>query len=334
MDCLSVLQGDDGPLPDGPERIYLSVQEVSGDSEKSDLAGLLCWESFANEAESDVKLSAEYERKATALCESGVSSLWLTGFTSLCQARSAVLSVRNCGLPVYICLVTGDEAGTTLDGDSLLACLLCLQGLGIKGFGLSGSFESIESEISKLLPYVSVELLALPYLDRPIEVWTACLRWLFEIGIRAIGLYSCEDAFTESTEMMCRIYDHMAVKYPPRTEDAPILLADSRTVFYLEEDFSLSEPIECEVDMLAQFVAYEDAGYYALLIEVHDNAAAENFALNRDMTRTAVCFLSDDPESLEHSLRAYVGRALVDSRSEIPETELLDIAGRYGAMIR
>ena len=333
MDCLPVLQGDDGPLSDEPERIYLSMQEVfDSKTEPPRCAGVIRWRNLADETDSGI--AAEYKKMACRVSNAGAGSLWLLGFRNLRQARCAVLGARECNLSVYVCFSLGKETGETLDGDNLLACLLCLQGLGIKGFGLSGAAEQINAEISKLLPYTSITFAAMPNIDQPFAAWGKCLRQLFDAGVRAIGPCPCTDEISQIIEPIVKLYDRIAVKLPPRPEDAPILLADSRNVFYLEEDFSLSESIECEVDMLARFVEQEDAGYDVLLIEIRDRVDAENFAANRDMPRAAVCFLADDPDILEICLRAYTGRALIDARSGMPEQELFDIAGRYGAMIR
>ena len=334
MSCLPVLQGDDVPLSDEvPERIYLSMQEApDGITEEDCLAGVIYRSGFADE--NDTNIIAEYERKAREMSELGVGLLWLSGLATLREARLAVIGARKSGLPLYAVLAVGEEVGESSGGSSLLACFLCLQGLGVKALGLSGTFERIDEEIPKLLPYTSVELVASPIIDRPADMWNMCMRWLFESGIRGIGLGRCGDDIGDSTALMCGLYDRMAVKLPARPEDTPILLADSRNVFYIEEDFTLSEPIECEVDMLASFVEQEDAGFDALLIEIRDRADAENFAANRDMPRAAICFLTDDAEALELCLQSYIGRALVDARSAIPEDELIEIAGRYSAMIR
>lgn len=68
-----------------------------------------------------------------AEAEKNADALALTGCPDLREARLAVLGARQTGIPLYV-LIDADEEGETSGGDSLLACLICLQALGIAGF--------------------------------------------------------------------------------------------------------------------------------------------------------------------------------------------------------
>ena len=54
---------------------------------------------------------------------------------------------------------------------------------------------------------------------------------------------------------------------------------------------------------------------------------------NANLIRLPAAFLSDDEEALDSVLFAYNGRAIVDSRSLLPEERLEEIARRYGAVV-
>jgi 5-methyltetrahydrofolate--homocysteine methyltransferase len=220
------------------------------------------------------------------------------------------------------------------EGDDPLAALLCLQELGIAAYGLSGPFEEIEPLIKQFSAYGKLPFLAVPAMDRPPKVWKACIRWLLEAGVRAIGVGARERAYHEAVWSLFPRYGGSPPKYPGRPESAPILLADSRAAYYLDEDFTLSRPIACTLDMTEAILAAEAEPCDALLFLIEGIDCAEHFALNLPFLQKAACLLAHDAPALEHCLNAYPGRAMVDARSEIEEDELNRIAGAYGAVIR
>lgn len=259
----------------------------------------------------------DYASSAAVLASRGKELLLLDRFPGLAEARLAVLGARQQGLPLLVRLSGHAEEG---EDDSDLACLLCLQSLGAAGFGPAGGEEGWPE---KLLPYSNIPLLA----NAPPAAQD--FRALLDAGIRIV-----------EADIPPRRWDAQAegrygsVPRPPRPEDSPLLLCRENGVYYLEEDFTVSEPIFCELDMSAAILDMEDTGADALLFEVKDLEDAEYFGRNVHMAKNPVCLLAGGEEALEAALLFYPGRALVDSRSDVPEDRMRFLAGGYGAVIR
>jgi 5-methyltetrahydrofolate--homocysteine methyltransferase len=245
---------------------------------------------LADRVEASVNLAAE-------VVEQGAKAILLHGGRNLRDTRIAVLGARQPGVPVYVLMEAG-EPGETADGDRLLACLLCLQELGIAGFGWRLSAPDTEKSalLRELAPYATVPLM------------------IEESG----GLSLITPANPR----------------PPRPEDAPLLLCAGSGVYYLEEDFTITEPLPCEPDMCGESLEAEDEGGDVLLFHVATLEDAEHLGHNCHLAVDAVGILAESEEALEAALLHYPGRALVDARSDLPEERLQFLAEGYGAVVR
>ncbi|MFV0400263.1 MAG: hypothetical protein ACK5LX_06535 [Oscillospiraceae bacterium] len=274
------------------------------------------WERTSLEA---VTLYAELALRALP----GHDVISLEGFGTLQELRLALLGARQAGLPVYGFLGV-EEDGESEEGDDPLAALICLQALGLSGFGIQGRGEELDGILPRLLPYAEIPLGILPERE-------GVMFQYFNDGARFASAPEGESAealavklerFTASPRRLLR------------PEDSPILLADGSGVYYLEEDFSLSAPILGERDLAEEILEQEDLGVDALLFYIRTAEDADHFAANAHLPRLPVCLLSEDPVLLEACLLAYPGRAMIDARSEAEENTLRLLAEGYGAVVR
>ena len=115
-----------------------------------------------DEEQPDIEqLSAEYAQGAFAAVPAETALVHLLDMPGLVHARAAVLGARQTGSPLLVWLRC-DSQGQTSDGSDILAALLCLQELGIAGFGLSCSGEATPEDmvplLERLAPYAHVPL--------------------------------------------------------------------------------------------------------------------------------------------------------------------------------
>lgn len=106
-------------------------------------------------------LVACYAVQAGALRDAGADLLVCETFTSLLDARAALLGARTAGLPVLVS-VTADEFGRTMMGSETLACLIVMQSLGAAAFGLNcgDGPEKMEFPIRELAAHAKIPVIA------------------------------------------------------------------------------------------------------------------------------------------------------------------------------
>lgn len=260
-----------------------------------------------------------YSRQAFSAGQAGAEHLTLH-MPGLHEARAAVLGARGAQLPLYV-LFSTDES----EPEKLLAALLCLQTLDIAGFGLE--FTHVNSAIislyAELAPYAKVSLVA-----SPVQVSPADRAALARAGVEVLFLPSEQQPDHEFASLQTRL------TIPPRPESAPLLLCDASGVYYLEEDFTLSQEIDCSRDMLESILEQEELAVDALYFRIKTPDDAYFFGLNIHMARCAVCIRAEGAELLEFALILYSGRALIDARSDVDKATLQALAKSYGAVIR
>lgn len=192
-------------------------------------------------------------------------------------------------------------ANITVSGDDtvfgncdVLAVLLIAQAMGAGAVKLTG-------EISEDLP---AELA--PFTKIPV-------------------IYTGEDGKT-------RLLDDIGVEKQPQPGE--LILCSQSEVFYLDEDYELSPPITCGLNMEDEIIAAQDEGCDVLLVHLTTNEDGYCFAQSEHMASLPVCFIAETEEALEAGLIYYSGIAIIDSRSEVPPEQLEALAHGYGAVIR
>jgi len=300
-----------------------AMPEPFGDTPFSDLVGI-------------------YAEQALALKEAGVDYVGLETFMSLTDARAAFLGARQAGLPVTVTM-TADEHGRTFMGSSVLAALVTFQAMGAAAFGLNCSEgpEPMLPVIKSLAPHAAIPLIVKPNAGLPAgepprydmtpEEFSAQVRLLLDAGASiAGGCCGTQEGHIKALRGLMDGYD-WARPLPERKEG--LVLASDTGAYFLEEDFELSEEIECETDMSDALLDAEDEAVDALSIRIRSFDDAYHFALNAHMAHLPVSFLADGEEELENALFYYPGRAMIDSRSDVDEDKQRELAAGYGAVI-
>ncbi|MBC8546264.1 homocysteine S-methyltransferase family protein [Clostridiaceae bacterium NSJ-31] len=285
-----------------------------------------------------------YAEQALALRDAGVDFLAIETMTSMTGMRAAILGGWHADLPIFVTL-TVDESGRTLSGADLLAALLTAQSMGAAAFGVNCSTgaEGMQPLFERLAPHARVPLIAKPnaglpdpatgaYRVSPDEM-AARMAPLFEAGVTiAGGCCGTTPAHLAAIGRAMRGFDFDSVQIE-REEDALVVCSETE-VFYLDEDFELSEPVDCELDMTDALMDAGGEGCDAISVHLTSNEDAYCFAQNMHMASLPVSFLAETEEALEAGLIYYNGRALIDSRSEVPRERMEELAVGYGAVLR
>ena len=281
-----------------------------------------------------------YKEQVEVLKEAGVDFVFCETMMNLSDIRAALLAAKETGLPVF-CSITVDKTGHTLSGASLLPTLITLQSMGASAVGLNCSTGPTDMLpfLAQAASHATVPLIAKPnaglpdsedgdYL--PPEAFAQELSALLDAGVTIIG--GCCGATPAHIAALRELLDRKVL--PERTEE-PDAYAAAREgeAFFLGDDITLSDPVECDLDLADNLIDMEDEQVSAVLVHIRNREDALLFAENAHMSRLPVCFLADGPEGLDTALRLYQGRALVDSDSEMDPNTLRTIAAKYGAIV-
>lgn len=286
-----------------------------------------------------------YARQALSLKEAGVQLLVCETMMSLTDIRAAFLGARQAGLPVLV-TITVDERGRTLTGADMLSCLLVMQSLGAAGFGLNCSAgpDKMLEHIRRIMPYAKIPIIAKPNAGVPKAgqehtydmapgQMAEHMRALLQEGVQIIG--GCCGTTAAHIAAMRRVldtFDFSQVHVQPDTLH-PIQVANEGEVFFLQEDFELSEPVECSLDMADDLLDAEDEGCSAISVHVSTVDDAYQLGVNCHMAHTPVSILADSAEALEMALLYYNGIAIIDSRSDATRSQMEELSKGYGSPI-
>ncbi len=283
-----------------------------------------------------------YAEQAIALRDAGVDYIALETFMSLVDARAALLGARQAGLPVTVTL-TADEHGRTFMGSSMLAALVTFQAMGAAAVGMNCSEgpEPMLPVIEDLAHYAAVPLIVKPNAGLPegeppvygmgAEEFSEKVRALLDAGAAIAG--GCCGTTEKHIAALRALMDGYDWSRPLPERESGLVLASDSAVYFLDEDFELSDEMECEVDMSDALLDAEDEAVDALSIRIRSFDDAYHFAQNAHMAHLPVSFLADGEEELENALFYYPGRAMIDSRSDVDEVKQQELAAGYGAVI-
>lgn len=286
-----------------------------------------------------------YARQALSLKEAGVQLLVCETMMSLTDIRAAFLGARQARLPVLV-TITVDERGRTLTGADMLSCLLVMQSLGAAGFGLNCSAgpDKMLEHIRRIMPYAKIPIIAKPNAGVPKagqehaydmlpEQMAQHMRALLQEGVQIIG--GCCGTTPEHIAAMRQVldtFDFSQVQVQPDTLH-PIQVANEGEVFFLQEDFELSQTVECSLDMADDLLDAEDEGCSAISVHVATVDDAYQLGVNCHMAHTPISILADSAEALEMALLYYNGIAIIDSRCDVARGEMEELSRGYGSPI-
>lgn len=318
------------------------------------------------------KLSLEelidvYKEQIAVLVKADVDLLVVETMMSLAEARAAVIAAKEtCELPIVVSM-TYNEDGRTLYGTPPEVAVTVLQSLGVDAIGVNCSTGPAEMIplVAKMKEYANIPILAKPNAGMPElidgetvyamtpEEFAEYGRQLVEAGANLIG--GCCGTTKDHISALARIVRLTEVPEIDTTKRR--VLASERQLLDIDIDgrfFVVGERInptgkkklqeELRNDSLDMVVKMaeeqEEKGAAVLDINVGMNGIDEDAMMQKviyEVTNTVnlpLCIDSSYVEVIEHALRIYPGRALINSISmeQVKMEKLMPIAKKYGAM--
>ncbi len=287
-----------------------------------------------------------YREQARALKKAGADYIAAETMTGLTEARAALLAAKETGLPVTVSL-TVDEKGRLLSGGDPTACLLVLRSMGADAVGLNCSTgpQIIFDCLRAAAPFVAGPLLAKPNAGLPDparpgmydigpEAFAAFARPFLETGVELLG-GCCGTTPAHMAALHREIARLPFARRPaPQTDARRFLTADERHVWKIDpETIGFSHKLDCGPDLGDDLIRLSEEEFVAVRVRIRSEEDARQFGLNAYLCALPVVLLGQDAAALETALRLYNGRAMVDSKSELPLPALRALADRYGAEI-
>ncbi|MBQ2755167.1 MAG: homocysteine S-methyltransferase family protein [Oscillospiraceae bacterium] len=287
-----------------------------------------------------------YSQQALALRDAGVDLIVCETMISLNEIRAALLGAKQSGLPVFVTM-TINEHGKTLFGSDALSSMIILQAMGASAFGFncSGGPDTMLPFLEKVTPLAKVPIIAKPNAGKPHpddatkfdltpEHMAESMKKALDMGVSIIG--GCCGTTPDHIAALRKLldsYDFSAVNTDRDLSQLDTIAANEREVFYLEEDFDLSETILCTEDMADDIMDAEDEGFDVISVRVDSYDDALLLSQNAHMANLPFSIISDSEEALEFALILCAGRNIIDSRCGIEPDTLKKLADWYGALI-
>ena len=296
------------------------------------------------------QLTDIFREQAFALKNAGADYIAVETMTSLTEARASLLAAKETGLPVTVTL-TVDEKGRLLSGGDPTACLVVLAAMGADAVGLNCSTgpDIVLRCLAAAAPYVHVPLIAKPNAGLPVqgktgvyditpEAFAAYVPRFLEAGAAIIG--GCCGTTPETVAHLRREIDRHP--FVPRSGDdgtgsegaRDFLAADERHTWRIDADsIDFSHKLDCAPDLADRLIQLSEENFVAARIRVGSVEDAHELGMCAYLCTLPVVLLSGDAAALEEALRLYQGRALIDSKSDLPADGLRTLAERYGAVV-
>ncbi len=308
-----------------------------------------------------------YKEQIRCLVKAGVDLLVVETMMSLAEARAALIAAKEtCDLPVIISM-TYNEDGRTLYGTDPRTAVVVLQSLGADAIGINCSTGPREMIclVEQMKEYANVPILAKPNAGMPElldgetvyamtpEEFAGYGRQLVEAGAGIIG--GCCGTTKEHITALAQTVRLMDV--PKVSMKKKRVLASERQMLEIDVDGpflvvgerinptgkkKLQEQLRQDnLDLVVQMAEeQEEKGASILDINVGMNGIDEDAMMQKVLyevtgtTNLPLCIDSSYVEVIEHALRIYPGRALINSISLESEKfeKLMPIARKYGAM--
>ena len=308
-----------------------------------------------------------YKEQISCLVQAGVDLLVVETMMSLAEARAALIAAKEtCTLPVIVSM-TYNEDGRTLYGTNPETAVVVLQSLGADAIGINCSTgpEEMIPLVEQMKKYANVPILAKPNAGMPElidgetvytmtpEQFAEYGRKLVEAGAVIIG--GCCGTTKEHITALAQTVRLMDI--PEVMTEKKRILASERQVLEIDIHGSFlvvgerinptgkkklqAELREGNLDLVIQMAEeQEEKGADILDINMGMNGIDEDAMMQNALYEVTsavnlpLCIDSSHVEVIEHALRIYPGRALINSISLEKEKfeKLLPIAKKYGAM--
>lgn len=313
------------------------------------------------------ELIAIYKEQASYLLDAGVDLFVVETMMSLAETRAAVLAVKEiCDLPV-IASLTFEESGRTLYGTDPVTATVVLQSVGADVIGVNCSTGPREmlAVIEKMKEYAKVPLLAKPNAGLPVlvdgvtvypmqpEEFASYGPAFLEAGAGFLG--GCCGTTPEHIRLLAESVHGLAVKEPDNQH--PRMLASERKSQEIPLDGGFlvigerinptgkkklqAELREGKFDIVEEMAEQQEAmGAHILDINMGMNGIDEKATMLKAIERVSLasnlplCIDTSYVDVMEAALRAYPGRALINSISleKVKVDNLLPLVKKYGAM--
>ena len=308
-----------------------------------------------------------YKEQARCLFEAGVDLFVVETMMSLAETRAAVIAIREvCDLPVMASM-TFQEDGRTLYGTDSVTAVVVLQSIGADVIGVNCSTgpEQMLPVVRKMKEYADVPLLVKPNAGLPelvegetiypmsAEEFASFGPAFVEAGAGLLG-GCCGTTPEHIAQLAGRVRGLATV--PPENRH-PIMLASERKSQEILPDgpfLIIGERInptgkkrlqqelrEGRLDLVEEMAEeQEELGAHILDINMGTNGIDEKEMMLKAIQKVSMvsdlplCIDTSYVEVMEAALRAYPGRALVNSVSMEKEKveKLLPLVRKYGAM--
>ena len=308
-----------------------------------------------------------YKEQAAALYEAGVDLFVVETMMSLPEARAAVIGIREtCDLPIMVTM-TFAEDGKTLYGTTPEAAAVVLESLGASVVGVNCSTGPLEmiDVVRRMRSVCQIPILAKPNAGLPEledgktvykmtpDEFVSYIPTLVEAGAGMLGGCCGTDArfikmLKQTAETLCP---------PDWKEEKMAYLASERSVQPIDPEgpFLLigermnptgKKALQAELRegslalLLSMAAEQEEKGAHILDLNVGMNGIDEKETMLHAIeelgliTSLPLCIDTSHVDIMEAALRAYPGRALINSISMEQEKmeKALPLAARYGAM--
>ena len=308
-----------------------------------------------------------YKEQAKALYEAGVDLFVVETMMSLAEARAAVIAIKEtCDLPVMVSMTFGED-GKTLYGTSPECAAVVLESLGTEVVGVNcstGPKEMVEV-IEKMRQVSSIPILAKPNAGLPEledgktvykmekEEFVSYAKELTQAGANLLG--GCCGTNPEFIAGLKEQVKNLSVpswkdektpclaserKIQPIDPDGPFLLIGERMNPTGKKALQ-AELREGSLKLLLSMASQqEEMGAKILDLNVGMNGIDEKATMLRAIeelglvTNLPLCIDTSHIDIMEAALRAYPGRALINSVSLEKEKieKALPLMKKYGAM--
>ena len=308
-----------------------------------------------------------YKEQAKYLLEAGVDLFVIETMMSLAETRAAVIAIKEiCDLPV-IASLTFQEDGRTLYGTDPITAVVVLQSIGadVVGVNCSTGPKEMIPVIRKMKEYAEIPILAkpnagLPVLQEGVTVYPMLpeefASWGPEFVKAGAGLIGgCCGTTPEHIRQLTKMVAGLSTKAPHN--EHPIMLASERKSQEISLDGKflvigerinptgkkkLQEELRAgKLDLVEEMAEQqEEMGAHILDINMGTNGIDEKEMMLKSISKVTMvsslplCIDTSYVEVMEAALRAYPGRALINSISLEKEKieKLLPLAKKYGAM--
>lgn len=264
-----------------------------------------------------------YCNKIDKEIKNGAKYILLKHQIYLSDMRAAVLAAKAFGIPIYIVMDVDDE-GETVTKCRFVPAFFILQGLGACGIGVKAPDIETSCKILKSVAHFTKSTKLLTQLGA--DANKDDIERLINAGA---SIFISGNANTVNSIIAKNNFKLPDIKQ----EDIAVTALDSE-VFFIGDNISFTQQIECSYDIADELIAVEDeVGATAVLVTINSCDDAKLLSENAHISRLPIAVHAHSTEALEAALRYTNGRIIIDATSGLELSEIRPLAKQYGAII-